>query len=96
MEPKASATLCDMNPVEDATVCYALETKLQGSISVYAWYQRKTCRVRKWKLKCYVSKIHSRNYFYSFLSVIVEGQEKGFIPLFYLGSLQNHILNKKM
>lgn len=58
VEPKASVNPCNKNPVGDATACYALETKHQGSISVYAWYQRKTCRVRKWKLRCYVSKIH--------------------------------------
>ena len=66
-KPRASATLCDSDPIGDATACFDLYTKREGLLSIYAWYQRKTCKIKNWSLKCYVSKGYT--YFIYFLHV---------------------------
>ena len=74
-KPRASATLCDNDPRGDATACFDLYIKRQGFLSIYAWYQKKTCKIKNWSLKCYVSKRHT--YFtVMHISQFCRGKEK--------------------
>lgn len=54
IKPIASTTLCDDDPVGDATACFNVYTKPGGSIDIYAYHQKYSCScsIRKWKIRC--------------------------------------------
>ena len=51
--PKASATLCDSDPVADGTACLGVYHGSNGiKVDIYAFYQKRICRVRNWSYHC--------------------------------------------
>ena len=54
IKPLVLTTLCDDDPVGDATACFNVYTLPGGSIEIYAYHQKYGCSCSRkgWKISC--------------------------------------------
>ena len=57
--PEASLTFCDTTPVGDVTSCLGIYHGPKGGlyVNIYAYYQKKSCKIGWWSVKCSVSDV---------------------------------------